>query len=205
MTLKSSAPISLIQRGNVFVHDLQPITALGGASPREDTIGTTTLTEQPGIALASVAARMGHEDGCKRHLKDVLGAVPGPGKVQLHDPEAGLWMGPDLWMVSAPFATHEDLADQLKQRFGNTASVTEQTDAWVCFDLQGPGMEDVMERLCAIDIRAMQTGDGTRTTIDHLGCFVLRRDPADWVRILGPRSAAGSLHHALVTAMHSVA
>nr|WP_282563230.1 sarcosine oxidase subunit gamma [Gymnodinialimonas phycosphaerae] len=168
-------------------------------------IGTTTLTERPDIALASVAARMGQEEACRAHLAEVIGAVPAPGKVQLHDPEAGFWMSPDSWMIGAPFATHEDLADQLKQRFGDTASVTEQTDAWVVFDLRGAGMEDVMERLCAIDIRTMQTGDGTRTVIDHLGCFLLRRDPSDWVRILGPRSAAGSLHHALVTAMHSVA
>ena len=187
------------------MHNLQPMTAMGGTTPRDDTVGTVTLTERPDIALASVAARLGHEEACKGHLKDVLGAVPGLGKVQLHDPEAGFWMGPDLWMVGAPFATHEDLADQLKARFGDTASVTEQTDAWVVFDLRGAAMEDVMERLCAIDIRAMETGDGTRTVIDHLGCFVLRRDPADWVRILGPRSSAGSLHHALMAAMRSAA
>jgi sarcosine oxidase subunit gamma len=178
---------------------------LGGTDPREDVVGTVTLTERPGIALASVAARLGHEQACRAHLADVIGAVPAPGQCQLHDPEAGFWMGPDLWMVGAPFETHEDLADQLKARFGQTASITEQTDAWVIFDLRGSGMEDVMERLCAIDIRAMKTGEGTRTIIDHLGCFVLRRDPSDWVRILGPRSSAASLHHAILTAMHSAA
>lgn len=187
------------------MHDLAPITALGGTAPREDTVGSVTLTEKPGFALASVAARMGQEDACRAHLKDVIGAVPAPGKIHLHDPEAGFWMGPDLWMVGAPFETHEDLADQLKARFGETASITEQTDAWVVFDLRGAGMEDVIERLCAVDIRAMKTGDGTRTVIDHLGCFVLRRDPEDWVRILGPRSSAGSLHHAILTAMYSAA
>lgn len=187
------------------MHNLTAMTALGGTTAREDTVGSVTLTEKPDIALASVAARMGHEEACRGHLKDVLGAVPGPSKVQLHDPEAGFWMGPDAWMVGAPFATHEDLAHQLKARFGETASITEQTDAWVCFDLRGAGMEDVMERLCAVDIRTMRTGDGTRTVIDHLGCFVLRRDPSDWVRILGPRSAAGSLHHAVITAMRSAA
>ncbi len=185
------------------MHDLAPITALGGTTPRVDTVGTVTLTEKPDIALASVAARMGHEDACRAHLKNVIGAVPAPGKTQLHDPEAGFWMGPDLWMVGAPFETHEDLADQLKARFGQTASITEQTDAWVVFDLRGESMEDVVERLCAVDIRVMKTGDGTRTVIDHLGCFMLRRDPSDWVRILGPRSSAGSLHHAILTAMHS--
>ena len=106
-------------------------------------------------------------------------------------------------MAGAPIDSHEDLAAQLKTRMGETASITEQTDAWVCFDLQGDRMEDVVELLCNINIRAMKTGDATRTSIHHLGCFVLRRDPANWVRILGPRASAGSLHHALLTAMKS--
>ncbi|MGB1234366.1 MAG: sarcosine oxidase subunit gamma [Planktomarina sp.] len=180
---------------------MTPITALGGAEPRVDTVSGVTLSENSGLALASVAARSGQEAACRKHLKAVIGTVPEPGKCQLNDPEAGFWMGPDMWMVGAPFDSHEDLAAQLKARFKDTASITEQTDGWCCFDLRGAGMEDVMERLCNLNIRAMRTGDATRTSIDHLGCFVLRRDPVDWVRILGPRSSAGSLHHAILVAM----
>ncbi len=104
-------------------------------------------------------------------------------------------------MISAPFASQEDLATKLKGRFGEIASITEQTDAWVCFDLRGDAIEDVMELLCALNIRAMQTADATRTVIHHLGCFVICHEPANWVRILGPRASAGSLHHAILTAM----
>lgn len=183
------------------MHDLTPITGLGGSAPRVDSHGGVTLTENPGLALASVAARRGHEDACRAHLRAVIGDVPGPGRTQLHDPEAGFWMEPNQWMVGAPFATHEDLAAQLKARFGDSASITEQTDAWACFDLRGDGVEAVMELLCNIDMRAMVTGDAQRTSIHHLSSFVLRRDPSDWLRILGPRASAGSLHHALITAM----
>lgn len=184
------------------MHDLEPITALGGHSARVDTVAGVTLTENSGLALASVTARRGHEDTCRAHLGDVLEhSAPAVGKCVLHDPEAAFWMGPDQWMVGAPFDTHEDLAEQLKSRMGDSASVTEQTDGWACFDLRGDGIEAVMELCCNIDIRAMQTGDAVRTSIHHLGCFVLRRDPADWLRILGPRASAGSLHHALLTAM----
>lgn len=199
-----SPRILLIPKGNVSVHDLKPITALGGTTAQVDVVAGVTLRENPGLALASVAARIGHEDACSAHLVDLLeGAAPAAGKCRLHDPEAAFWMGPHQWMVGAPFETHEDLAAQLKARFGNTASITEQTDAWACFDLSGDGMEAVMELCCNVNIRAMQTGDATRTSIHHLGCFVLRRDPANWVRILGPRASAGSLHHALLTAMKS--
>lgn len=184
------------------MHDLTPITALGGTEPQVDTVAGVTLTENPGLALASVTARLGQEEACRAHLADLLeGVAPAVGKCVLHDPEASFWMGPDQWMVGAPFATHEDLATQLETRFGATASVTEQTDAWVTFDLRGEGIEAVMELCCNINIRTMQTGDAQRTSIHHLGCFMLRRDPADWLRILGPRASAGSLHHALLTAM----
>lgn len=185
------------------MHDLKPITALGGVTPRKDVVAEVTLTERPDIALASVAARVGQEKRCQAHLKKLIGAIPGPGQAQLHDPESGFWTGPDQWLVSAPFDTHENIADQLKSRFGETASITEQTDAWVCFDLRGSGVEDVIELLCNVNIRNMRTGDAQRTSIHHLGCFVIRCDPADWLRIIGPRASAGSLHHALLTAMTS--
>lgn len=184
------------------MHDLTPITALGGITPRVDTIAGVTLSENPNLALTSVAARLGHEAQCRAHLAQLLETdAPGVGKCALHDPEAAFWTGPDQWMVGAPFDTHEDLTAELKTRFGHTASITEQTDAWATFDLRGDGMEAVMELCCNINIRAMQTGDAQRTSIHHLGCFVLRRDPSDWVRILGPRASAGSLHHALLTSM----
>ncbi len=186
------------------MHDLAPLTALGGTAPREDSHGGVTLTENPGLALASVTARRGHEAACRDHLAALLeGEAPGPGRSRLHDPEAAFWMAPDQWMVGAPYATHEDLAERLSARFGATASVTEQSDAWVCFDLRGAGVEAVMELCCNANVRAMVTGDAVRTSIHHLGAYVLRCDPASHLRILGPRASAGSLHHALLTAMRA--
>ncbi|WP_308917879.1 sarcosine oxidase subunit gamma [Jannaschia sp. LMIT008] len=187
------------------MHDLRPITALGADARREDAVGALTLTERPDIALASVAARLGREGEARDRLRAVIGAVPGPGEVQLHDPEAGFWIGPDQWMVGAPFDTHEDLAARLKARFGDTASITEQTDAWTCFDLRGAEVEDALELLCNLDVRRMETGSARPTVIHHLRCFVTRRDPPDWFRVVGPRASADTLHHAILDAMRSVA
>ena len=187
------------------MHDLQPLTALGDTTARIDSFAHVTIAENDGLALAFVAARLGHEKACHKTLEALLGAVPAPGKAVLHDPEAGFWMGPDQWMVGAPRATHDLLADTLGDLFGATASVTEQTGARVCFDVTGPAMPELCERLCAVPIRKMSAGDAHRTIIHQLGCFVLRRKAADLIRILGPRAAARSLHHALITAAHSVA
>lgn len=188
------------------MHDLTMTHALGGAAPQVDVIGTLTISEHPGLALASVAARLGQETACANGLKSLLGQYPpGPGQAVLHDPEAAFWMGPDQWMVGAPADTHEDLADQLKARLGNAASVTEQSGGWVVFDVVGSAMPDMCELLCAVPIRRMKAGAAQRTMIHQLGCFVLRRTDADHIRILGPRASAQSLHHALITAAKSVA
>ena len=188
------------------MHDLIPTTALGGTTARTDTIGTITITENPGVVFASVAARMGQAAKVTQTLKPLLGGtVPGPGRAQLNDPIAGFWMGPDQWMLGAPMADFEALSDDLKAKLGDTASVTEQTGAWVVFDVRGAKMPDMCELLCAIPIRTMVAGDARRTVIHQLGCFVIRRINDDHIRILGPRASAATLHHALTTAAHSVA
>jgi sarcosine oxidase subunit gamma len=202
--LKLSARISLILKGSGFVHDLKRVTTLGGAEPQVDRFDRVTIAENDGLALASVAARMGREAECNKVLKKLLGAVPGPGRAQLHDPEAGFWMGPDQWMLAAPRETHEMLADTLKALLGDAASVTEQSGAWATFDVTGSAMQDMCERLCAVPIRKMTTGDTHRTVIHQLGCFVIRGEASDHVRILGPRASAGTLHHALITAAKSL-
>ena len=200
--MKFVARILWTQRGNGFVHDLTPIPALGVAA---QTIGTVVIAENSGVALASVAARNGQAGACATVLKALLGAVPEVGKAVLHDPEAGFWMGPDQWMIGAPMATHENLADLLKTKLGNAASITEQSGAWVVFDVTGAHMPDMCELLCNIPIRKMHAGDVQRTMIHQLGCFVIRRAAADHIRILGPRASAETLHHALITAAKSVA
>lgn len=187
------------------MHDLQTRTALGGTTPRVDTFDHVTISENDGLSLASVAARLGQEEACKAHIRDLIGAVPGPDQVQLHDPEAGFWIGQDQWMIGAPKTVHPALAEVLKDRFKGTASITDQTGAWATFDVQGPAMADMCERLCNIPIRQMQAGDARRTVIHQIGCFVTRRQADDHIRVLGPRSSAKSLHHALLTAAHAVA
>lgn len=186
------------------MHDLAPLTALGHAVPRTDQIGGLNIVERPQIALASVAARLGQEQACHRHLTTWLGDGPPPGKALLRDPFSAFWMGPDQWMVAADFAAHERLADALKAKLAGTASITEQTDAWVCFDVLGDMAIDLCERLCPAPARQMQTGDAQRTIVHQMGCFLVCLTRATEMRFIGPRSSAGSLHHALITAAGAV-
>jgi sarcosine oxidase subunit gamma len=180
------------------VHDLTPLTALGETTSRRDTIGAITIAENPDVALASVAARRNQAGPCGSVLAEWLG-VQAPGVAEhVGDQMAAFWLGPDIWMLEAPFRTHESLAHDLESRLEGVASVTEQTDAWARFDLSGDGLDDMLARLTNLDLVTLPTRFARRTVIEHIGCYLLRR--ADGYSIYGPRSSAGSLHHALCLA-----
>ncbi len=186
------------------MHKLKPISALGAAQPQIDQIAGLTIAERSDLALASIAARQGQGEACMAAAQSWMQAdLPSPGQGHLGQTYSCFWMGPEQWMVSADQADHEDLASEIKQSFGATASVSEQSGGWCRFDLKGAQLGAVLERLCNVDFAAMETGDVSRSRLEHLGCFIWCLQPGSEVAILGPRSSAGSLHHALVAAARS--
>ncbi len=186
------------------MHDLIATTALGEAGPRADRFEGLSIAENPDFALVSVAARLDRQEGLSAAMKKAFGlALPDVGLSRAKGALSAFWTGPDQWMIEAPHDSHEDLAAQLGAALGENASVVEQNDGWVRFDIEGPRASDMFERLCPLDTRRMQPDAVSRTSIEHLGCFVLRRDAGEAFSVLGPRSSAGSLHHALCTAARS--
>ena len=184
------------------MHNLTVTTALGGTEPRIDMHGPITLSEEPGYALASVAARKGGERATILAIRRLIGpAAPKPGYIA-GDKVTAFWIGPDQWMLEAPYDSHETLFEQAAAAVKGKASVTEQTGGWCRFDLRGVGLASVLERLCPINMITFQPGGVTRSSIDHLSCFIICR-ALEHISILGPRSSAASLHHGLLTAMRS--
>ncbi len=185
------------------MHNLKAITALGGHEAQVDTVHGLTITECPDWAIASVAARMGQEKQLGAAMKKALGiTMPKPSKSAGKGGITVFWTGPNQYFVEAPIADNETLANTLADALKRTASVTEQTDGWVRFDVQGAGCSDVFERLCILDTRAMIKGTVSRTSLEHSGCFVMCRTHA-YFSVYGPRSTAASIHHGLVTAAKS--
>jgi sarcosine oxidase subunit gamma len=173
--------------------------------PREDRIGTITITEILDQALASVATRLGQEEPLRAALNKALKlTLPEIGKSTVSGPFSACWTGPEQWMISASHKDHELLAQELKAAVGQTASVVEQTDGWCRFDLSGAALFDLMERLTKAPVRDMSSGDVIRSTVEHLGVFLWCLDETR-MAVIAPRSSAGSLHHALVTAAKSIA
>jgi sarcosine oxidase, subunit gamma len=182
---------------------LRAMTALGAHDPAVVTVGPLTITERMDVALASVAARRGRMADLVTAVKAAGVPLPDPARHIGGEPFSAFWVAPEMWVVEAPFATHEGIADLLRSAFGDAASVTEQTDAWVAFDLDAPDLAPLLERLCNVDYPAAAQGYATRTVIEHLGCYLIRHGPGA-ARLYGPRSSARSLLHALEVAAASV-
>ncbi len=184
--------------------DLHTLTALGARQTRIDTFEGLSITENDTLALASLAMRRGkNEQFARAAQKRFDNPLPKPGRMASGDPFSIFWTVPDQWFVQAHFNTHEDLAGVLKKAFKTSASITEQNGGWARFVLEGPGVNAVMERLTMLDVRAMRAGHATRTLVDHIGVLLLCHAAGKHMTVLGPRSSAGSLHHALVTAARS--
>lgn len=177
--------------------DLIPLTPLWGTQPREETLGGVTIREVTDLALASLTPRKGREAEARARAEPLLGApLPGPNRHSFGPVLGASWFGADRWLVSAPLAAHEDLAADLKAAVGDAASVTEQTGGWCCFSVSGPACPALFEKLTAVDLSRATRGDALRLRLEHLACLVICRDAKDFY-VLGQRSAAGSLFHAL--------
>ncbi|WP_166418314.1 sarcosine oxidase subunit gamma [Cochlodiniinecator piscidefendens] len=186
------------------MHNLGAITPLGRTQSHVDQFDGLRICEVTSRALASLSARLGAEKACGDKATKFTGlTLPSVGKSEVGDAFSAFWMGPEQWMIDADYDQHTLLAAELKSAMGDTASVVEQTDAWCRFDLEGPRCADVFERLCNVDARGMTTDDVTRTRLEHLGCFVWCLEAANKFAVIGPRSSAKSIHHALVTAARS--
>lgn len=185
-------------------HRLKPITPLGGDTPRQDRISGVTITEVVDTALAALAARQSKAAEFAASARAFFGFdLPAPAKVAGGGVYTAFWTGPEQWFIEAPFASHEDIASLVKAGFGDTASVTEQTDGWGRFDLEGEGVISVFELLSNLDLGKLPSGGTSRSMIEHLGCLVICREQGRHYSVYGPRSSAASLHHALVTAARS--
>ncbi|MER8734404.1 sarcosine oxidase subunit gamma [Mesorhizobium sp. M1227] len=189
--------MSILLKEHVFVSELRPITAFGAAQPRLASFGLLEIRENSDLALASLALRFGTVEPTPFGL-----TLPRPGRWVEGQGVAALWTGPGQWMVEHEGRAELDFAAELKQ-VAPGCSVTEQTDGWVAFEIVSRAgsrsLETLLSKLVNLDPADLDPGRATRTGLEHMSCFVIRRGEAH-VAVLGARSSAGSLWHALETA-----
>ncbi|MBT9385679.1 sarcosine oxidase subunit gamma [Pseudooceanicola sp. CBS1P-1] len=172
---------------------LIPVTALGGTAPKVQGFGPLTLSERPDVALASLAPLRAGQ----------LPDLPLPGPKDLAE-AGGLWSfrtTAEAWMILAEGRAEEDFAARIAALAPGCA-VTEQTDGWAMIEVTGEAaaLERLLEKLVNLDPALLAPGHAARTALHHMGCFVLRPG-AGQLWLLGMRSSAGSLWHAVAQAV----
>jgi len=184
------------------VPDLKPLTALGGSTARTVKYGALALEENTGLALASLALRRACTEPAPFGLH-----LPGPGLWTSSDTAAALWIGPGQWLLEGPGRAETDFAGEVAAACPG-CSVTEQTDGFVAFEIRSAAGEApilaLMGKLVNLDPARFGPGTATRTGLEHMSVFVIRR-AADRLAVIGMRSAAGTLWHALETAVKRLA
>lgn len=179
------------------------LTALGYDTAETVEIGPYRIVERFDVALASLALRRGQDKAFAAAAKKAGVPLPGASTHEGGKVFSAFWATPEMWFVEADFATHEDIVAALKAAFGETASITEQTDAWARFDVSGAGLGALFERLTNLDLAALPDGYASRTVMEHLGVYLIRHS-ATSVTLYGPRSSAQGLLHALEVTAKSV-
>lgn len=156
------------------------------------TKGSTTLSEVTHGAITWLSPAKGRAAAVSKALTKQIGApFPDPGRIE----GPSVWSGPGQALVLGP---------SLKPIKG--AALSDQTSAWACCTLEGPGARDVLARLVPIDLRPDVFGEGraARTLLGHMNCVLLHRGK-DHYDIMVFRSMATTAAHEIADAMDRVA
>jgi sarcosine oxidase subunit gamma len=162
-------------------------------------IGGVRLTAPDPGPLTLVAPFRGQDSAVAAALRCALGFdLPGPVETRTGAGARAIWFGWRQGLVMGA-ALAPGVLDGI-------AAVTDQSDGWAAFRLDGSGTDRVLARLTPLDLRphAFPPGRTARTLIGHMAASVTRWAP-DSCDILVFRSMAGTAVHDLTTAMARVA
>ena len=87
---------------------LHPLTPLGHAAPEITCAGPVTITENTGVALASLATRRGREADVAAAAQAADIPQPGPGQAAQAALYGAIWLGDQQWMIAVSY-THLDV------------------------------------------------------------------------------------------------
>lgn len=132
------------------------------ATLRLPTLTGCTLRTLPPVRITSIAPYPGQVEA----LRARLGGFPAPGEVVTVQGIDLVWAGRDL-----TFAFGYDLPDGLDAH----CAISDQSDGWCGFALQGTGAEALLARRLPFDLRKMPSPGSARSVLDHLPVLVLRR------------------------------
>ncbi len=120
-----------------------------------------TISALPRTQITALAPYPGQQDA----LHEQLGGFPQPGEILTLGALRLVWAGRDL-----AFAFGDGLPDGLDEH----CAMTDQSDGWNGFELQGTGAEALLSRRLPFDLRKMAAPSVARSVMDHMPVLVIR-------------------------------
>ena len=167
-----------------------------GLLPME--INGLSLTELVRGAITSVMPYAGQKTAASEALKALVGAaMPGPNRSTGREGARVVWTGAGQAMV---------IGAALDPSLAQHAAMTDQSDAWTVFRLEGQGVEDVLARLTPLDLNpgVFKRGHAARSLLGHMNAIFVKT-ANDAFDILVFRSMARTAVHEFDVAMKAVA
>ncbi|APG46275.1 sarcosine oxidase subunit gamma [Phaeobacter porticola] len=161
------------------------------------TVGNLTLCEVDPAVMTSLAPYQGQS----KALSDALGTAhglrwPAPNRSHTKAGARVIWFGREMALLTG-VAPDPALFEH--------AALTDQSDGWAVVRLEGNGGEDVLARLCPVDLRAsvFKRGHTLRCELKHMAVSVTRLGPKTF-QVMVFRSLAETLVEEVKTAMEAV-
>jgi len=168
-------------------------------------IGGNTIRERADIALVSLATPLGGDAAVAAALRAAWGLEKPTPVMSSHAGEMrALRSGADQILLAFAHAT-PDANAVVQAAIKGAGYSTDQTDAWVILELDGPDTLSALARLCPLDLNpaAFPPGAAARTVMEHMGAFVLHlEDGRYW--LMSASSSASSFLHAVETSYRNV-
>lgn len=134
------------------------------------------------LADAKVAEAVGAATGC---------ALPGQRQIVTSGEGAVAWMSPDELLLMVPAAAAPAVAADLAGALAGTHHLAaDVSDARAMFAIRGPGADDVVRKLCPVDIDRLPEGEIRRTRTAQVAAALWRSGEGE-ISLVAFRSVAG--------------
>lgn len=182
---------------------LTPRAPFAGLPLRATTDRGVIVCDRDGLGLATVLVRKAqHETLAQRVQEHFRLELPqGPHRAAAGD-LALAGTGPGSWLATCEHGGNA-FAIHLREKIGDLASVSDQSDGYAVLRVSGPRIRDTLSKMVPVDVhpRVFRIGNVAATVAAHIGATLWRlddsKDGSPVFEIAVFRSLAASFWHAL--------
>lgn len=134
----------------------------------------------------------------KKAVKAVAGVdVPAPRRIALNGTKGAGWMSPDELLILVPYAEARATVEALTKALeGEHHLVADVSDARAMFRIKGDKADQVLMKLCPVDLPKLADGELRRTRAAQVAAALWKSD-GDEFTLVSFRSVAGYVFGAL--------